>query len=68
MVHTTLMELERFDVIDEFYGSSAAVTLVFGVMSDKALEEMIDALFPAAHTRIAVRIDNPRSVDPHETF
>jgi len=52
--------------IDEFYPlASTPVTLVFGAMSDKALDEMIRTLFPAAQRRIAVPIDNPRSVDPH---
>jgi len=51
--------------IDEFYPlTSTPVTLVFGAMSDKALDEMICTLFPAAQRRIAVAIDNPRSVDP----
>lgn len=40
------------------------VTLIFGAMSDKALEEMADILFPAAKTVIATRIDNPRAVQP----
>lgn len=53
--------------LDEFYPvASMPVTLVFGAMNDKALEEMIRILFPAAQRRIAVRIDNPRSVVPHE--
>lgn len=53
--------------LDEFYPvTSTQVTLVFGAMNDKALDEMVHTLFPAAQRRIAVRIDNPRSVDPHE--
>ena len=35
-------------------------------MSDKALQQMVEALFPLATTRIVTRIDNPRSVEPGE--
>ena len=53
--------------IDEFYPpDSTAITLVFGAMSDKALDEMIRILFPVASNSVAVRIDNPRSVEPEE--
>jgi dihydrofolate synthase/folylpolyglutamate synthase len=40
------------------------LTLIFGVMSDKALTEIAESLFPAAQTIIATRINNPRSTDP----
>ncbi len=46
----------------EFKGRS--VTLIFGVMSDKALKEIAEALFPAVEIVVATRIRNPRSVDP----
>jgi dihydrofolate synthase/folylpolyglutamate synthase len=40
------------------------LTLIFGVMSDKALTEIAESLFPAAQTIIATHINNPRSTDP----
>ena len=53
--------LRRF--LDEEY-SGRHITLVFGAMSDKALDEMIEELFPAAHSVIATKIRNPRSLEP----
>ncbi|MFN7944855.1 MAG: folylpolyglutamate synthase/dihydrofolate synthase family protein [Blastocatellia bacterium] len=50
------------DFLDEFI--SAPVTMIFGLMSDKALTEIAEILFPAAHTIIATRISNPRATDP----
>lgn len=39
------------------------VTLIFGLMSDKALLEMEETLFPAAEIIIATHIDNPRAAE-----
>jgi dihydrofolate synthase / folylpolyglutamate synthase len=41
------------------------ITLIFGVMSDKALDEMIEVLFPVADRVIATAIRNPRAIDPN---
>ncbi len=48
--------------LDEEY-RDRPVTLIFGAMSDKALVEMTQILFPAARTVIATRIGNPRAVE-----
>lgn len=37
------------------------VTLIFGAMSDKAATEMAELLFPAAHTLILTKAENPRA-------
>ena len=50
------------DFLDEFI--SAPVTMIFGLMSDKALAEIAEILFPAAQAIIATRIGNPRATDP----
>ncbi len=50
------------DFLDEFI--SAPITMIFGLMSDKALAEIAEILCPAAHTVIATRISNPRATDP----
>jgi dihydrofolate synthase/folylpolyglutamate synthase len=57
------------DFLREFHSSQdrlEEITLIFGVMSDKALHHMVEVLFPLATTRIVTRIDNPRSVEPEE--
>ncbi len=56
------------EFLREFHTSreTRELTLVFGVMSDKALQQMVETLFPLATTRIVTRIDNPRSVEPGE--
>jgi dihydrofolate synthase/folylpolyglutamate synthase len=41
------------------------LTLVFGAMRDKQLEQMGDILFPVADTLILTTIDNPRSASIH---
>ncbi|MEP7270237.1 MAG: folylpolyglutamate synthase/dihydrofolate synthase family protein [Acidobacteriota bacterium] len=53
--------LRRF--LEEEY-ADRAVTLIFSAMSDKALEEMTQTLFPIVQTVIATRIGNPRAVEP----
>jgi dihydrofolate synthase/folylpolyglutamate synthase len=47
------------DYLDEFV--TQPITMVFGAMRDKALEEMAAILFPAAHELILTQIENPRA-------
>ncbi|MGA2965264.1 MAG: folylpolyglutamate synthase/dihydrofolate synthase family protein [Terriglobales bacterium] len=52
-------------------GSSAAaagreITLVFGVMRDKAVREVVEILFPIAKHVIVTHANNPRSASAHE--
>jgi dihydrofolate synthase/folylpolyglutamate synthase len=47
------------DYLDEFV--KAPVTLVFGAMRDKDLEEMAATLFPSAHHLILTQLENPRA-------
>jgi dihydrofolate synthase / folylpolyglutamate synthase len=42
------------------------ITLVFGVMRDKAMREMTEILFPIAWHVIVTHADNPRSATPNE--
>jgi dihydrofolate synthase/folylpolyglutamate synthase len=42
------------------------ITLVFGVMRDKAMREMTEILFPIAQRVIVTHADNPRSASPDE--
>ncbi|HEX6465928.1 MAG TPA: folylpolyglutamate synthase/dihydrofolate synthase family protein [Terriglobales bacterium] len=42
------------------------ITLVFGAMRDKAIDEMAQVLFPIAERVIATRIENPRAAAPEE--
>jgi dihydrofolate synthase/folylpolyglutamate synthase len=42
------------------------VTIVFGVLRDKAMAEMAEILFPTAERVIATHADNPRSASPAE--
>jgi dihydrofolate synthase/folylpolyglutamate synthase len=53
--------LRRF--LDEEY-AGRSITLIFGTMSDKALDEMVEILFPAATRVIATAIRSPRALDP----
>jgi dihydrofolate synthase / folylpolyglutamate synthase len=43
-----------------------AVTMVFGVLRDKAVAEMAEILFPIAERVILTRVDNPRSASVQE--
>jgi dihydrofolate synthase/folylpolyglutamate synthase len=43
-----------------------AITMVFGVMRDKAVAEMAEILFPIAGHVIATHAENPRSATPGE--
>ena len=47
--------------LDEFV--SRPITLVFGAMNDKRLEEIAPILFPAADRLILTQPDNPRAAD-----
>jgi len=42
------------------------LTLVFGAMRDKAIQEIADILFPLAERVIATQSRNPRAAAPHE--
>jgi dihydrofolate synthase / folylpolyglutamate synthase len=42
------------------------VTMVFGVLRDKAISEMAEILFPIAQRVIVTRANNPRSATPQE--
>jgi dihydrofolate synthase/folylpolyglutamate synthase len=42
------------------------ITMVFGVMRDKAVQEITEILFPVARHVILTRADNPRSATPDE--
>ncbi len=46
------------------YENGVPITMIFGVMSDKAIAGIAEMLFPFATTVIATRINNPRSADP----
>jgi len=51
------------DFLDEHFRSTP-ITIIFGVMADKAIGEMGDILFPAANHVIVTRIASPRSAEP----
>lgn len=42
------------------------LTLVFGAMRDKAIQEIADILFPLAERVIATQANNPRAATPHD--
>ncbi|MBS1807739.1 MAG: bifunctional folylpolyglutamate synthase/dihydrofolate synthase [Acidobacteria bacterium] len=46
------------------YESNLPITMIFGVMNDKAIAGMAEMLFPFAQLIIATHINNPRSADP----
>ena len=46
--------------------SNREITLVFGVMRDKAMQEMTEILFPIAAHVIVTHANNPRSATPDE--
>ena len=50
--------------LDEFV--KVPLTLVFGAMRDKSLEEMAAILFPAAARVVLTQVDNPRSASAEE--
>jgi dihydrofolate synthase / folylpolyglutamate synthase len=43
-----------------------AITMIFGVMRDKAVQEITEILFPIADLLILTQADNPRSAGPEE--
>jgi len=47
------------DYLDEFV--ARPITMIFGAMRDKALDEMASILFPAVNILILTEIDNPRA-------
>ena len=51
--------------ISAVYGERA-ITMVFGVLRDKAMAEMGEILFPIAERVILTHADNPRSASPQE--
>ena len=54
-------------VLRDFLGENFAatpITLIFGVMADKAIEEMLGILFPVARTLIVTKVMNQRAADP----
>jgi dihydrofolate synthase/folylpolyglutamate synthase len=47
-------------------GDVLEITMVFGVMRDKAMQEIAEILFPIARRVIVTRANNPRSASPDE--
>jgi dihydrofolate synthase / folylpolyglutamate synthase len=47
-------------------GNARDITLVFGVMRDKAMQEIAEILFPIARHVIVTHANNPRSASPDE--
>jgi dihydrofolate synthase / folylpolyglutamate synthase len=47
-------------------GHGREITMVFGVMRDKAMQEIAEILFPIAGHAIVTHANNPRSATPHE--
>jgi dihydrofolate synthase / folylpolyglutamate synthase len=47
-------------------GNGRAITMVFGVMRDKAMQEITEILFPIAEHVIVTHANNPRSASPDE--
>ena len=48
------------------YCEGRPLTLVFGAMRDKAIEEMAQILFPVADRVIASKVENPRAAAPED--
>src|SRR5713101_10014116 len=48
------------------YQNNRGITMVFGVMRDKAVQEITEILFPIAEHVIVTRANNPRSASPGE--
>jgi dihydrofolate synthase/folylpolyglutamate synthase len=46
--------------------SGRVITMVFGVMRDKAMREITEVLFPIARHVIVTHANNPRSASPDE--
>jgi dihydrofolate synthase/folylpolyglutamate synthase len=52
--------------ISDAYPDAAEITMVFGVMRDKAMQEMAEILFPIAGHVILTHANNPRAATPAE--
>jgi dihydrofolate synthase / folylpolyglutamate synthase len=52
--------------LSNVYQDRRSITLVFGVMRDKAMQEMTEILFPTAEHVIVTHADNPRSASADE--
>jgi dihydrofolate synthase / folylpolyglutamate synthase len=61
--HNAAGALALRDFLDEHFRSTP-ITILFGVMADKAVGEMSDILFPAANQVIVTRIASPRAAEP----
>jgi dihydrofolate synthase/folylpolyglutamate synthase len=48
------------------YAEGRGITLVFGVMRDKAVQEIAEILFPVASHIIVTQANNPRAASPEE--
>ena len=48
------------------YEGTRAITMVFGVMRDKAVQEITEILFPVASHVIVTHANNPRAASPEE--
>jgi len=48
------------------YQDAREITMVFGVMRDKAVQEMTEILFPIASHLIVTQANNPRAATPDE--
>jgi dihydrofolate synthase / folylpolyglutamate synthase len=46
--------------------SERRITMLFGVLRDKAVGEIAEILFPTADTVVATHVENPRSASPEE--
>jgi dihydrofolate synthase/folylpolyglutamate synthase len=51
------------EFLDEHFHSTP-ITIIFGAMADKAIGEMSDILFPAAHRIIITKVANSRAAEP----
>jgi len=52
--------------LSDAYRNGREITLVFGVMRDKAMQEITEILFPIARHVIVTHANNPRSASPDE--
>jgi dihydrofolate synthase / folylpolyglutamate synthase len=51
--------------LSERYGDRR-ITMLFGVLRDKAVAEIAEILFPIADTVVATHVENPRTASPEE--
>jgi dihydrofolate synthase/folylpolyglutamate synthase len=57
--HNPAAAIALREYLDEFV--DRPITMIFGAMQDKALEQMTTALFPRADAVVLTKLDNPRS-------